>query len=252
MLKKVLLLLFVFHVISSLQAQRMIPVWCYYQVPPFSMEGESSLASEFVELMNIYTSGEYYFDLVTLPRVRLDYLLANEAEGILLFSAPAWMNDSNQSRYTWSDPILRGENRLVTRTGSGLTPMSFSLKAQGKLRFGGIAGRNYNWFFNSIQNSEFQKSYVKTEVENLKKLNYGRIDFTLQPGLIAEHATRSLGFEDNIVLHDPPLIVFLRYLMVQSDDPKLKEWVMALVDSLPSSPGWAYLVDKYNLQTMSD
>jgi polar amino acid transport system substrate-binding protein len=64
-----------------------IPIWTYYNYPPFviNAEAEEGLFFELVDILNYYADGEYVFKPEIVPRKRLGDRLATGRQVIIPF-----------------------------------------------------------------------------------------------------------------------------------------------------------------------
>lgn len=237
-----IVLLFSFcHLLTSEQVE----VWCYYDTPPFSDENNEGLAADFVALMNSFTDDDFSFHLHIIPRARLNKMLEKKLTGIVLFSAPRWMNDPDRHLYHWSAPILKDWNVLITRKGSRIrvdSPHSFT----GSI-FGGIHGRNYSHIEKIAPEGSSSIQYTKNELENLHKLHFGRIDYTTQPMTIARYSIQLLHYENSLQIDPSPLAEFYRYLMLSGENRQLLVWMRQLPKRIGNSQEWQEILKKYYL-----
>lgn len=81
----VLLLMFVL-LPSVCAAQQRIEVWTYHFSPPFILDDAQGLSHAFVDLLNNDSANKhrFRFELIKLPRKRVDTRLARKRPGILL------------------------------------------------------------------------------------------------------------------------------------------------------------------------
>ena len=85
-------------------------------MPPYviNLQKETGLYFDFVKLLNQMNS-RYSFNLIFIPRKRLDYRLAqNKLDGIVIGVNPKWFKDANQTHYSWSASIMQDKDVFVS------------------------------------------------------------------------------------------------------------------------------------------
>ena len=106
------LLLFIIISLFKVSAKEIVPMYTYHQKAPFifSLDRELGISFTLVELLNRY-SKKYQFKLVYLPRKRLDLV---KTKKIVLWTNPSWMNDIDETRFLWSQNLVRDSEIFIS------------------------------------------------------------------------------------------------------------------------------------------
>lgn len=86
-----------------------IPVYVYYQFPPFVIDAKPDLSDAFIQRLNQNT--DYHWQLIHLTRAQLNKVRAQGQRGAILWSHPQWYGNSTDLLV--SEPILWDADVLV-------------------------------------------------------------------------------------------------------------------------------------------
>ena len=250
-----LLLLLLIHAglfpASSRAAVRaVIPVWCYYQHPPFLTGPHAGLSFDFVRLMNVHADGAYRFELVHLPRKRIDQLLAEKKRGVVLFVNWTWMGDESRSRYFWSPLLLSDRNEILSNVIRKIDYTGVE-SLYGK-KLGGVVGRRYGELDLAVKHGDIIREDSPNAELNLKKLVLGRIDCMTAPRSILLNLIRKNGFEAQVYFSPRPLACYTRHILVPLYMPDVFAEIEALLVKLLKDPNWSKLKEKYQVEGQGD
>ena len=89
-------------------AQQRVEVWSYHLSPPFMLDDQQGLSHAFVDMLNKDPGNHerFRFELVELPRKRVDERLAQRRPGVLLWATPSFFNPKQTANGKWSQPLL--------------------------------------------------------------------------------------------------------------------------------------------------
>jgi len=232
---------------SKLSADPPITIiaWNYYFAPPFMTPNNQGLALDFVNLLNKESDGRFRFQLLSIPRVRLDQYLDNHQQGIVLFVNWAWMGKGAKENFLWTPKILRDRNEIISSIDKKIVFDSpDSLKG---LIFGAIRGRKYKNLEELFTTNQIQRFDVNREEQVLALMMKNRIDVTSQPRTLAIPLSQSMGLKDKIFFSPKPLFSFTRHIMIT---PKLKEvhaHLSKISKNLENNAEWIAILSKYGL-----
>lgn len=244
--------LFIFGVLIvinlSSQATESLPVitvWNYYLSPPFLLDDDTGLASDFVNQMNNRLGKDYQFELVSLPRVRLNQQLADGKQGMVLFSHWLWLEEQPKNKYLWSPALIKDQNLIVS-----LRRKNFQYSGPESLRglrFGAIRGRKYYSLETLLNNNELLPVYLNRERQALQMLLAERIDVTSQPASLVSYLIKEMAIEKDIALAEKPLFTINRHIMLTSKMKQLYKELLPQLIMLKQDPLWQASLKKYHL-----
>lgn len=232
-------------------AEQRIEVWSYHLSPPFTLPGKQGLSAAFVDLLNEAPAngGRFRFELVELPRKRLDLRLANDEPGVLLWVAPRFLGAELTARGRWTRPLLDDQQDVISHRSE---PVDFQgAESLHGLAIGGLLGHLYAGLEVDIAAGRIHREDVASDLQNLEKVSSRRIDAVLVPHSALLYYRTTGRFED---LHAAPtaLYRFRRHLLLTSSlGEPASDYVHDLVATLPANPRWLALLEQYGLQSLA-
>lgn len=217
-----------------------------YLHPPFVRADGGGLAAELVQALNRHM-GDDQFVLENLPRARFLAMAGQGREridGIALFLSPTFLKEPLASSYGWSAPLFSDHNVLVFKAGSvPASPMPASLRG---LRFGAVRGHVYRFLDGMGRRGELHVDEVGDEMNNLRKLIAGRIDFTVLNRLhfraLAEHSPELRRLDAT----PEPGGDFLRHILLSPRlPPGTAQRLLAAVQALQHDQEWQAILARY-------
>lgn len=217
-----------------------------YLHPPFVQPDGNGLAMELVQALN-RSMGEDRFVLENVPRARFVAMAGRRREridGIALFLSPAFLKPSLASSYGWSAPLFSDRNVLVFKAGHvPASPMPRSLRG---LRFGAVRGHVYRYFDSMERRGELRVDEVGDEMNNLRKLAAGRIDFTVVNRLHFRALAEQSPELQELVAEPEPGGEFLRHILLSPRlPPATVQRLAAAVQALQHDPAWLAALARY-------
>jgi polar amino acid transport system substrate-binding protein len=219
-----------------------------YLHPPFVQPDGGGLAAELVEMLN-RRLGQDRFVLVNVPRARF-IAMANKSrgriDGIALFLSPAFVGESLAGRVGWSAPLFADHNVLVFGPGQApAAPMPASLRGK---RFGAVRGHMYRVLDGMARRGELRYDTVGDEMNNLRKLMAGRIDFTLLNRLYFRALAEAEPELEQLVALPEPGGDFLRYILLSPRlPPATARRVDEAVQALAHDRQWQATLARYGV-----
>jgi len=216
-----------------------------YLHPPFVRADGGGLAVDLVHALNRHM-GPDSFELENMPRARF-LAMANQSQGridgIALFLSPAFLREPLASRVRWSAPLFADHNVLVFREGHVPSkPMPAALRG---LRFGAVRGNVYRFLDGMGRRGELQVDEVADEMNNLRKLAAGRIDFTVLNRLHFKALAETEPELQQLAATAEPGGGFLRHVLVSPRLPsQTAQRLDAAVKALQSDPEWQASLEK--------
>ncbi len=227
-----------------------ITTWIYYENPPFIQPDARGFGYDFVDLLNRHGSGRFHFNLVVIPRVRLNQELIKGHQGVVLFVNPAWIDPDLPRRYLWTEPFLEDRNEVIS---SRFFPVDYQGpdSLQG-LIFGSIRGHHYKPLEEHFIAGKLFRYDVNDESQVYRLLLAGRVDVTSQPRSMARALIQRLGVEEEVYFSPEPLQIFERHLMVTPQLTAVHQFLESLLPKLQHSEEWPALLERYQLDGIAE
>ncbi|MBF0208176.1 MAG: hypothetical protein HQK53_14960, partial [Oligoflexia bacterium] len=218
-------ILFCFSV--NLWCKENVNVYTYHDKPPYYIsEKGKGIYFSYTELLN-KKQNDYKFLVKFLPRIRINTLLEkNGLDGIIIGVNPIWFKDKDKTKYYWTNGFLKDEDVVVssiTRPFEYTGPDS----AKGKI-WGTVRGLYYFGLEELSQKKEITKEETATELQNLEKLNFNRIDFTVMSRSTLDYYERIKHWRKNFAISKVPHDIFERHVLIPKNKQKLYEFMKPL------------------------
>lgn len=225
-------------------AQKVIPVWTYYDFAPFIIEEGKGLAYDFVEMLNTYAKGSYRFELTVYPRKRIDAKLASEEQGIVLFVHWSYMGDKEKTKYLWGPILMHDQNEIVSRADRKIDFDGTAESLKG-LTFGGVLGRRYPEFEEAMKRGDIKRDDAHGEEQSLRKLLAGRIDVTTIPKPVLHYFIQSMKLEGKLYVSPTPRSTYTRHLLITKGLQAEHEFLTRFVQESSDTAKWQEMMAKY-------
>ena len=130
---------------------RVVTIWIYHQFPPFITDtaSGSGFSYDLARQLGKTSDRRYKFRVEAVTRERLNHLLAEGNEGLVLWANPAWFGDHQKQRYVWSDPLFLDHNDVISPRAAPIdydSPASLNtLKLAGVRGHGDLSSLDSNW-----------------------------------------------------------------------------------------------------------
>ncbi len=178
-----------------------INIYTYHNHPPFITGDRAGMTYDLAHKLNQAGAGRYRFEVVVLPRGRLNAYIQDWIKGrcpdescsngwLVPWVNPKWgFIKGQQDPYLWSK-LFTDINVVITRSADNFTYRR-AASLDGRL-FGGMRGHRYVDIDTRVDAGLIRRIDGNHERDNLIKLLKGRIDATLLP----ESAIRYLIGQD--------------------------------------------------------
>jgi polar amino acid transport system substrate-binding protein len=232
-------------------AQQRVEVWSYHFSPPFVLDGKQGLSHAFVDLLNRDPTNRdrFRFELVELPRKRVDIRLARNRPGILLWATPRFFTAAQKANAKWSEPLLIDHQDFVS-----LPDAPFDYEGPESLHglvLGGVLGHRYQGIEESVAKGAIERQDVHNDLQNIHKLLAGRINTLLvaRSTLLYYRKEHKLG---ELYISATPLYQFERHVMVTDTlDEAITDYLDGFLSTLPANPQWQILLFHYGLKPIA-
>lgn len=245
-------LAFVMTLLAHQQARALetVPVWTYYFSPPFITAYQRGLSYDFIDLLNQFAKGQYRFEIEPLPRTRINRNLEDKLPGIVLFVNWEWMQDSDKTKYLWSDPILSDRNEIISRR-HGTPPIKIEFNGAESLKgmvFGGLTGRQYKGLEKAFERGDIIRRNVRNEEQNLALLLRDRIDVTSSAATVIRYKIKVTGLQNLVYFSAQPHFSYTRHLLITPQLAKLEPLLNEFIISLDQNPSWQSIKSRYAVE----
>lgn len=233
------------------RAQQRIEVWTYHFSPPFILENSQGLSHAFVDLLNkdLGNHNRFRFELVELPRKRVDMRLVRKRPGILLWATPSFFTAVQTANGKWSQPLLIDQQDFVS-----LPDAPFEYEGPESLHglvLGGVLGHRYGELEEDIASGAITRQNVQTDEQNIQKLLSGRINTLLIPRSTLLYYRKEQQLRD-LYVSAVPLYQFARHLFINGAPGKaVIDYLDGFLATLPDNPEWQILLFKYGLHPIA-
>lgn len=211
-----------------------------YLYPPFVNDDGSGLAPTLVAFFNRQFKGQHTFRLDNIPRARLlagPLANAGKFDGVVLLLAPTFIDDAEKTRYLWSRPLFDDFNVLVFRGPQ--KPQYTKLKELQGMTMGAIRGNRYSGLDEMVAKGELKQDMGSSELDNLRKIALGRIDFTQMTRLLYFSLIAKWDLGAGLAaIPRPEMPSFQRHVFVGRNHPQLAAQLDRALLALSCDAGW--------------
>ncbi|HYD80467.1 MAG TPA: transporter substrate-binding domain-containing protein [Paucimonas sp.] len=231
-------------------AAETLPAYNTYQTPPFVVEEGAGFAADVIDYLNANLKGQYQFQLIQLPRLRLNRIVTNvpDFKGVVLFLNPKFVGDLDKTKYFWTHAVMADANKVISSSARKLEYNGpESLKG---LRFGGVLGHRYDGL-EEMFGKDVAREDVASESLNLIKVALGRVDVTIMPHSSFRYLLKSLGADGpergSLYISKKDHLQFDRHFFVARENAALGHTLNQVIAGMKSDPAWKAILAKYGL-----
>ncbi len=224
-----------------------VDVWVYHNFPPYVVDGDSreGLSFDLADKLTEMSGGAYTFNVLVMPRERLNARMDAGQSGIVLWANPAWFGDQNKTRFHWTAPVISDRNDVISPV-----EVSFRYTGAESLRgttLVGISGHRYPGVDDMIDNGDLERVDVSSEDALVRFVASGRGSVAIVAHSAATYYVRSLGLLDEVHFSDKPHSRYQRYILVPSDMDDLATFLQSSIAELNSQEAWKETVLSYGV-----
>jgi polar amino acid transport system substrate-binding protein len=179
--------------------------------PPFIGKGLKNNGLAYDIVTTAFKKAGYNTKLVLVPWNRALNATMSGTYDILV---TVWYTKERARKAYYSKAYLSNTIKFISKKGSSLKYVNFGdLKG---LRIGLIRGYGYNEEFLALNN--YSKDYANDLITNLKKLEAGRIDLTVEDELVAKYTinTQARSLKNKVTFLPKPLSVEDLYIIIST------------------------------------
>lgn len=222
-------------------ASEQIPIWSYYESPPFGIsEDKSDLTSFLANYLSNQSEGKWSFVAKYLPRTRLNKYLDEKQKGTVIWANPIWFGDKKEQRYDWTNSVVLGRNEIVSLQKNAV-PYQEPASLSGK-RFGGVRGHRYIGIDDLVKNGTINRKDSASFEKNFLKLLNKRVDVILIPRGELFYLMKKNKAEDKIYIATSPHQTYQRKILVTKNLPKVRDFINTQLTTLAENNKWITLL----------
>jgi len=251
-MQRLVLVLMLVLLPSICTAQQRVEVWNYHASPPFILDDAQGLSQAFVDLLNQDPANRdrFLFELVELPRKRVDMRLAQNRPGILLWATPSFFTAAQTANAKWSEPLLIDQQVFVSQPAA-----PFEYEGPSSLHgliLGGVLGHRYEGLEEDIAKGAIERQDVHSDLQNIQKLLSGRINTLLIPHSTLLYYCKEQNLND-LYIAATPLYRFARHMLISNTlDGAVIGFLDEFLSALPKNPEWQILLFHYGLKPIAN
>ena len=232
-----------------------VSLFTYYFEPPFFLaeadgtEPKSGLTFDLARLLNRYGKDRYHFNVVALPRKRLDQRLDEGQTAVLPWANANWFKSADRKEFYWSPPYMTGASVLLTNVDEAVVYKG--PKSVEHLTLIGVLGHRYANFQEPIAQGRIVRIDHNDYRMILKTLSVRKGVFTITSLINARYLLSSLGLENRVAVVEPFNSTFNRSFLVANTSSELRAFFEDLAPRLARDPQWREILAKYGLQDLA-
>ncbi|WLD57657.1 hypothetical protein NFC81_13190 [Salinispirillum sp. LH 10-3-1] len=219
-----------------------VVLWNYHDLPPFVIDQRSGLSHALADWLNRHAEGQYEFSVLTLPRERLNVLLQQGHQGIVLWANPAWFGDSAEETFLWSEAMLEDRNAVISHRSHSIDyagPESLRGKHLAVVR-----GYRFADLEPLIEAGQIVRYDVNREDNALLMVSRLRdVQVTIMSDISAGFIAQKLGVEDDLYLSPVAHSYYERRLLITSQLTDVADFLEEHIPRLLASEEWAQWLD---------
>ncbi|WP_299375791.1 hypothetical protein [uncultured Tateyamaria sp.] len=235
--RRVLCALVLFCALTPLRASaEAVTMWVYHNFPPFVVDAEarSGMSFALADMLTERSGGQYVFNVVVLPRQRLnDQLRAGDA-GVVLWGSPLWFGDADRSRYLWTSALVEDRNDVISPRAA---PVAYD--GPGSLDGStvvGVKGHRYPGVDERVTAGNAARLDVSSEAALVQFIANGRGSVGIVAHSAAAYFVHAYALEDRVHIAPAPHSTYERYIMVQPELAAVHGFIEDVWPSLAGPP----------------
>lgn len=242
-----IILLLSFIICFSLSAKEKTPVvaYFYHAKPPLLINqiDKQGLYFDFINYLNKH-SDIYQFELVYMPRKRLDIMLENDALGGLVVGVnPIWFKDKNETKYFWTSRLFTDRDEVISLNRTPLTFMS-PVSLHGKI-FGGVRGFYYFGIDEAVNKNLIKRVDTADEISLFSMLRHQRIDAAVVSRSTFNYVVKKNDWFTLFHLSKKPHDIYDRRVLIPKSDHALYQHVEKIMLNMTLNQQWQITLEQY-------
>ena len=225
-------------------AAQVVTVYTSANFAPLMLGDGRGIYPDLVAYLNRQQTGGMRFELVYLPRKRLQVKLdEGSIDGIVIGMMPEWFNDAAQVKYLWTAPFSQDRFVLVSGARRRLDPQAAPTLA------GSSVGVTQGYVYPVIdqwlaQNGVLRREGLSEQV-NLEKVLLERLDGAVVAESVARYFLRSQRISKRLHFEPLPGPATERRFLVPRAQAAVFDKLAPLVRQLNNDPAWQRIARGY-------
>ena len=224
-----------------------VQMWVYHNFPPFIVNEveRSGLSYQLADQLTEMSGGKYAFNVVVMPRERLNNRIATGTPGMALWANPVWFGDPERESFLWSSAVMEDQNDVIS-------PVDLSLQYDGPTSLRGhtlvgVTGHRYPGVDRMIETGDVERVDVFAEDALVRFIASGRGDVAIVAQSAARYFVQANGLDDAVHFSGEPHSRYQRYILFQPGMGQVHDFVEGALVQLRQSPEWRAAVGRYAL-----
>lgn len=223
----------------------MVTVYTYHEKPPLVTNAtkKQGMYYDFTRRLNTIST-KYHFEIVTIPRKRIERMLAsNTLNGILLGVNPVWFSDKEELKYHWTPRIFSDRDEIVSLIQQSIEfikPQSL----EGKV-FGGVRGFYYYGISELIAKQRIIEVNTAHEVDLFSMLLNQRIDVAVISRSTFDHMLKKNPWKNKFHLSKKPHDIYDRRILVPLKYSEVYQHIAPIIEDLQFDKAWQNHLKSY-------
>jgi len=230
-------------------AVEQIEAWSYYPAAPFTTDetANTGLTSDLVAYLNQALAGQYEISYTLLPRARLNMMLENDEQAVVLFAPSVIFGGLNRGTYLWSEALFEDRQEILSRKDA-----PFELDGPASLVGQSIAamrGHAYPQIACEVESGQIILHRAHNEGSLIGMLRLKHVDvITLPNSTISYFMKKDLSLKPLVHFSRNSLSTYTRHLMFQQGMENQRDDFNQVLLKMPTDPHWIEILQKYGLK----
>ena len=222
-----------------------VTIYTYHVKPPLVIKTAKSegMYYDFTKRLNSM-SAKYHFEMVSVPRKRVERMLANGTlNGILLGVNPVWFADKTETKYLWTPRVFSDRDEIVSLISQSIEfikPQSL----QGKV-FGGVRGFYYFGINELIDNKIVTRVNTAHEVDLFSMLLNNRIEAAVISRSTFDYMIKKNQWQNKFHLSKKPHDIYDRRILIPHEYAEIYQHIAPIIEDLQFDQSWQNHIQSY-------
>jgi len=217
----------------------------YQSAPPFVVDRgkKQGLAFDLARYINAQQD-QYNFEVVVMPRKRVNHLLNVSEPMILLFSSPRWEGENALKRYLWTATIVADNKYIISAMSKKVEYQN--LDSLVGYTFGKIRGYNYKSLQPYINDGRIGIDVSPSEFVTIEKIKLGWIDVAESSmSILRYYQMLDSELDRNVYVPKKNYYQVNRRILVTRDQQAEYDVIAPIIDQSSSDDKWHAILKTY-------
>lgn len=227
-------------------AVEMVKVYSYHLKPPLILDQVTGrgLYNDMLSYLNKENTA-YRFELIYLPRRRLDLLInSGNLDGLVIGVSPVWFNDREEQKFLWTLPLMNDIDDVVSSKNQAFE--FAGAKSMTGMRIGLVLGYYYYGVSELIAEGKIQRDDASSEEHSFRKLLAGRIDAAIISRSNYDYEMKNHpDLKGQFYISKKPHDQYDRQILVPLNMPKVQQQINVILRNAANDLIWQKLISAY-------